>query len=48
MRFETDYSRKVSEVMTSDHLITAPIGTTPDEAQQILRKYKIEKAAACG
>ena len=43
MRFETDYSRKVSEVMTSDHLITAPIGTTLDEAQQILRKYKIEK-----
>ncbi|MBC5646983.1 IMP dehydrogenase [Christensenella sp. NSJ-35] len=43
MRFETDYSRKVSEVMTSDHLITAPIGTTLDQAQQILRKYKIEK-----
>ncbi|WP_207644618.1 IMP dehydrogenase [Christensenella intestinihominis] len=43
MRFETDYSRKVSEVMTSDHLITAPIGTTLAEAQQILRKYKIEK-----
>lgn len=43
MRFETDYSRKVSEVMTSKNLITAPIGTTLDEAQQILRKYKIEK-----
>ncbi len=43
MRFETDYSRKVSEVMTSKDLITAPIGTTLDEAQQILRKYKIEK-----
>ncbi|WP_330384475.1 IMP dehydrogenase [Christensenella timonensis] len=43
MRFETDYSRKVSEVMTKDHLITAPIGTTLDEAQDILRKYKIEK-----
>lgn len=43
MRFETDYSRKVSEVMTSKDLITAPFGTTLDEAQQILRKYKIEK-----
>ena len=43
MRFETDYSRKVSEVMTKDNLITAPFGTTLAEAQQILRKYKIEK-----
>jgi IMP dehydrogenase len=43
MRFETDYSRKVSEVMTSENLVTAPIGTTLDEAQKILSKYKIEK-----
>ncbi len=43
MRFETDYSRKVSEVMTSKNLITAPIGTTLEGAQKILSKYKIEK-----
>ncbi|MEA4852874.1 MAG: IMP dehydrogenase [Christensenella sp.] len=43
MRFETDYSRKVSEVMTKDNLITAPLGTTLAQAQKILSKYKIEK-----
>ncbi len=43
MRFETDYTRKVSEVMTSENLVTAPIGTTLDEAQKILSKFKIEK-----
>ena len=43
LRFETDYSRKVSEVMTKDRLITAPEGTTLNEAKEILRKYKIEK-----
>ncbi|MEG1157730.1 MAG: IMP dehydrogenase [Christensenellaceae bacterium] len=43
MRFETDYTRKVSEVMTSKNLITAAIGTTLDQAQKILSKYKIEK-----
>lgn len=43
MRFETDYTRKVSEVMTSENLVTAPFGTTLAEAQKILSKYKIEK-----
>lgn len=43
LRFETDYSRKISEVMTSKNLVTAPIGTTLAEAQEILRKHKIEK-----
>lgn len=43
MRFETDYTRKISEVMTSKNLVTAPQGTTLDEAQKILSKYKIEK-----
>ncbi|MGI6154046.1 MAG: IMP dehydrogenase [Christensenellaceae bacterium] len=43
MRFETDYTRKISEVMTSKNLVTAPIGTTLDQAQQILSKHKIEK-----
>jgi len=43
LRFETDYSRKIKEVMTSDNLVTAPIGTTLAEAQKILGKHKIEK-----
>jgi IMP dehydrogenase len=43
LRFETDYNKKVNEVMTKEHLVTAPEGTTLDEAQEILRRYKIEK-----
>ncbi len=43
LRFETRYNLKVSEVMTKDHLVTAPIGTTLDKAMKILQKYKIEK-----
>ena len=43
MRFVTDFSMKISEVMTKDNLVTAPEGTTLSEAQDILRKYKIEK-----
>ncbi|NSW90008.1 MAG: IMP dehydrogenase [Firmicutes bacterium] len=43
LRFETNYNRKISEVMTKDRLITAPEGTTLNEAKEILRKYKIEK-----
>lgn len=43
MKFETDYSRKISEVMTHENLVTAPVGTTLSEASEILRKHKIEK-----
>ncbi|MGE5493753.1 MAG: IMP dehydrogenase [Burkholderiales bacterium] len=43
LRFETDYSRRISEVMTSKNLVTAPIGTTLAEAQEILGRHKIEK-----
>ncbi|MBE6717847.1 MAG: IMP dehydrogenase [Ruminococcaceae bacterium] len=43
MRFLTDFNIKISEVMTKDNLITAPRGTTLEEAQEILRKNKIEK-----
>lgn len=43
LRFEEDYSRKISEVMTKENLVTAPEGTTLEEAQEILRKHKIEK-----
>ncbi len=43
LRFETDFSKKIKEAMTSENLITAPEGTTLEEAQQILRQAKIEK-----
>ena len=43
LRFETDFTRKIYEVMTSKNLVTAPIGTTLMEAQEILRQHKIEK-----
>ena len=43
LRFETDYSKKVYEVMTKDNLITAPVGTTLEEAKALLTKYKVEK-----
>ena len=43
MRFLTDYSAPISEVMTKDNLITAPVGTSMEKAQEILRQHKIEK-----
>ncbi len=43
MRFLTNFNTKISEVMTKDNLITAPVGTTLQQAQEILRKHKIEK-----
>lgn len=43
MRFLTDYRLKISQVMTKDNLITAPVGTTLEQAQEILCKHKIEK-----
>lgn len=43
LRFEENYRRKVSEVMTKENLVTAPEGTDLKKAEAILRKYKIEK-----
>jgi IMP dehydrogenase len=43
LRFEDNMERPVSELMTSENLITAPEGTDLKKAQSILRKYKIEK-----
>lgn len=43
LRFETNYNKKIKEVMTKERLVTAPEGTTLDEAQEILRRHKIEK-----
>lgn len=41
--FETNYQRKISEVMTKDNLITASENTTVEEAKEILKKHKVEK-----
>jgi len=45
LRFETNYSQPVSKVMTSgrDKLVTVPVGTTLEEAQKYLHKFRIEK-----
>ncbi|MHA6252966.1 IMP dehydrogenase [Oceanobacillus sp. CAU 1775] len=43
LRFIQDYSISISEVMTSENLVTAPVGTTLEEAESLLQKYKIEK-----
>ncbi len=41
--FETNYTRKISEVMTSENLITSGEDTTIEEAKELLKKHKIEK-----
>lgn len=44
LQFETDRSRPVHEVMTGgDRLVTAPVGTSLEEARQILHRHRIEK-----
>jgi len=43
LRFETNFDKKIKEAMTSENLVTAPVGTTLKQAQEILRARKIEK-----
>ncbi len=43
LRFETDYTKPISQVMTSENLITAPVGTTLETAKAILARHRIEK-----
>jgi len=43
LRFETSLNRPVREIMTSENLVTAPVGTTLEQAREILQRYKIEK-----
>ncbi|GMQ65354.1 IMP dehydrogenase [Vallitalea maricola] len=43
LRFETDFNKKIKEVMTSENLITAPVGTTLNEAKEIMGRHRIEK-----
>lgn len=43
IRFETNFTQPVSNIMTKDHLITTPEGTTLEEAKTLLQKHRIEK-----
>lgn len=43
LKFETDFTQKISQAMTTEKLVTAPVGTTLTEAQMILSKAKVEK-----
>ncbi len=43
LRFEKELSRPISEIMTSKNLVTAPIGTTLEDAKVTMQKHKIEK-----
>ena len=43
MRFIKDFDIPIRDVMTKDNLVTAPVGTTLEQAQEILRQHKIEK-----
>ncbi|MFF2291238.1 IMP dehydrogenase [Peribacillus butanolivorans] len=43
LRFISDFSLKISSVMTIENLVTAPVGTNLEQAEKILQKYKIEK-----
>ena len=43
LRFETRFDLPISQVMTKENLITVPVGTTLDEAEQILHRHRVEK-----
>ena len=43
LRFIPDYSHKIAEYMTHEKLVTAPVGTTLEEAEKILHQHRIEK-----
>ena len=43
LQFERDLGRLIKDAMTKEHLVTAPVGTTLDEAERILAQHRIEK-----
>jgi IMP dehydrogenase len=43
LRFETRFDLPISDVMTKDNLITVPVGTTLDDAEEILHHHRVEK-----
>ena len=48
LKFEDDFNKKIKECMTSENLVTAPVGTSLEDATLILRKHKIEKLPLVG
>jgi IMP dehydrogenase len=42
-RFETDFSKPIKELMTSENLVTVPVGTNLDQAKEQFKEHKIEK-----
>jgi len=43
LRFEKDFNKKIRDVMTKEGLVTAPVGTTLEQAKDILQHHKVEK-----
>ena len=43
LRFENNYDQPIDNIMTKENLVTAPVGTSLEEAQKILGKHRIEK-----
>ena len=43
LRFESNFEQPIANVMTKDRLVTAPVGTSLEEAKKLLGKYRIEK-----
>ena len=43
LRFESNFNQPIDNIMTKENLVTAPVGTSLDEAQKILGKHRIEK-----
>jgi IMP dehydrogenase len=43
IRFETDFSHPIRDSMTTENLVTAPVGTTLEQAEAILQEHRIEK-----
>lgn len=43
LRFETNFDQPIEDVMTKENLVTAPVGTSLEDAQRILGKHRIEK-----
>ena len=43
LRFETNFEQPIKNVMTKENLITAPVGTTVEQAKAILQKHRVEK-----
>ncbi len=48
LRFETRVDRPISEIMTKEHLITVPVGTTLDQAREMFHQHKVEKLLVVG